>query len=69
MLCTLLSDFKRLSNSRFNVVLQNTAPKEDDGSLSRLAALRDIRYVNIESGFRNREKTTGNAQLGRKALP
>jgi hypothetical protein len=28
--------------------LQNAAPKEDDGSLSRLAARRGARYVNIE---------------------
>ncbi len=53
MLCTMRSDFERLSKSQFNVVLQNTAPKEDDGSLSRLAAVRGIRYVNIEAGLGN----------------
>ncbi len=56
MLCTIRSDFERLSNSPFNVVLQNAAPKEDDGSLSRLAAERGIRYVNIEAGLGNAER-------------
>jgi hypothetical protein len=31
--------------------LQNTAPKEDDGSLSRLAAKLGIRYINLECGL------------------
>ncbi len=53
LLCTMRKDFDRLSKSPFNVVLQNTAPKEDDGSLSRLTALRGIRYVNIEAGLGN----------------
>lgn len=35
MLCTMRSDFERLSKSQFNVVPRNTAPNEDDGSLSR----------------------------------
>jgi hypothetical protein len=30
-------------------VLQIAGPKEDDGSLSRLAAARRVRYVNIEA--------------------
>jgi hypothetical protein len=42
------SDFDILAASPFNVVLQNTAPKDDDGSLSRLAARLGIRYVNLE---------------------
>lgn len=48
MLCTDPDDFARLRESPFNVVLQNAAKGEDDGSLSRLAAARKIRYVNIE---------------------
>jgi hypothetical protein len=32
-------------------VLQKAAPKEDDGSLSRLAAARGVRYVNLEVGL------------------
>lgn len=51
MLCTTPEDFNVLSKSPFNVVLQNTGPKEDDGSLSRLAAARKVRYVNIEAGL------------------
>jgi len=49
MLCTVASDFAILKRSSFNVVLQNEAKGDDDGSLSRLAAARRIRYVNIEA--------------------
>lgn len=49
MLATDASDFERLARSPFNVVLQNVAPKTDDGSLSRLMAKRGVRYVNIEA--------------------
>jgi hypothetical protein len=41
-------DFEVLAKSPFNVVLQNSAPKDDDGSLSRLAAKMGIRYINLE---------------------
>ncbi|HEV1285563.1 MAG TPA: hypothetical protein VNU44_09635 [Bryobacteraceae bacterium] len=41
-------DYEKLATSPFNVVLQNTAPKDDDGSLSRLAAKLGIRYINLE---------------------
>jgi hypothetical protein len=41
-------DYEKLATSPFNVVLQNTAPKDDDGSLSRLAARLGIRYINLE---------------------
>ncbi|HYZ85077.1 MAG TPA: hypothetical protein VE621_11770 [Bryobacteraceae bacterium] len=51
MLCTSSSDYEKLSQSPFNVVLQKTAPKTDDGSLSRLTAARGLRYVNIEAGL------------------
>ncbi len=47
-LATDAADFEKLSASPFNVVLQNTAPKEDDGSLSRLAAKLGVRYINLE---------------------
>jgi len=32
-------------------VLQHSAPPSDDGSLSRLAAARGLRYVNLEVGI------------------
>ena len=51
LLCTDEGDFRKLSTSPYNVVLQNKAPKEDDGSLSRLAAARGVRYVNLEVGL------------------
>ncbi|MFN7992360.1 MAG: hypothetical protein U0Q18_02080 [Bryobacteraceae bacterium] len=50
-LCTQESDYTILSKSPFNVVLQNHAPSEDDGSLSRLATRRGIRYINLEVGL------------------
>jgi hypothetical protein len=50
-LATDAADFNKLASSPYNVVLQNTAPKEDDGSLSRLAAKLGIRYINLECGL------------------
>jgi len=47
-LCTNQDDFAALAKSPYNVVWQWRAPKEDDGSLSRLAARRGVRYVNLE---------------------
>ncbi len=47
-LCTDPHDFDVLRRSPYNVVLQNRKPFEDDGSLSRLAAKRGFRYVNLE---------------------
>jgi hypothetical protein len=57
-LCTDPDDFRILSASAYNVVLQQHGPKEDDGSLSRLAAARGIRYVNLEvaTGHSGRQK-------------
>jgi hypothetical protein len=42
-------DYEILAASPYNVVLQRTAPPDDDGSLSRLAARQGIRYVNLEA--------------------
>jgi hypothetical protein len=47
-LCTNPDDYRILSTSPYNVVLQQHGPKDDDGSLSRLAAKRGIRYANLE---------------------
>lgn len=44
-------DYEKLAASPYNVVLQNTAPKDDDGSLSRLATKLGIRYINLECGL------------------
>jgi hypothetical protein len=46
-LCTNPKDFEILRQSPYNVVLQ-TDPYPDDGSLSRLAARRGFRYINLE---------------------
>ena len=58
-LCTDPADFDVLKQSPYNVVLQQHGPKTDDGSLSRLAAARGFRYVNLEvhlgQGERQRE--------------
>lgn len=47
-LCTDPEDFALLSKSSYNVVLQHEKPQQDDGSLSRLAARRGVRYLNLE---------------------
>jgi len=55
-LCTDPRDFAVLKASPYNVLLQQHAPKEDDGSLSRLAAARGARYVNLEVGLGHRDR-------------
>ncbi len=47
-LCTDAKDYEILKESPYNVVLQSK-PDPDDGSLSRLAARRGFRYINLES--------------------
>lgn len=47
-ICTDENDFKILSKSPYNVVLQKSQAI-DDGTLSRLAASKGIRYINIET--------------------
>ncbi len=47
-ICTNENDFKILSKSPYNVVLQKSQAN-DDGTLSRLAASKGIRYINIET--------------------
>jgi hypothetical protein len=49
-LCTNPADYEVLKQSPFNVVLQSK-PDPDDGSLSRLAARRGFRYINLECGI------------------
>ena len=44
-------DYDRIARGPYNVVLQQKAPPDDDGSLSRLAASRGFRYVNLEVGL------------------
>jgi hypothetical protein len=46
-LCTSPADYEVLKQSPFNVVLQSK-PDPDDGSLSRFAARRGFRYINLE---------------------
>jgi len=47
-LCTHPNDFALLAKSPYNVVLQQHMRAPDDGSLSRRAAARRLRYVNLE---------------------
>ncbi len=49
-LCTNPNDFRILSGSPYNVVLQSK-PQRDDGSLSVAAAQRQVRYLNLEVGL------------------
>ena len=50
-LCTDAADFQLLAKSPYNVVLQRYMRAPDDGSLSRRAAARRLRYVNLEVGM------------------
>jgi hypothetical protein len=47
-LCTSAADFDALAKSPYNVVLERYVRAPDDGSLSRRAAARNVRYVNLE---------------------
>ncbi|MGA2146436.1 MAG: hypothetical protein ABSH49_15895 [Bryobacteraceae bacterium] len=47
-LCTDKADFDALAKSPYNVVLEQYVRAPDDGSLSRRAAARQVRYVNLE---------------------
>lgn len=49
-LCTDPGDYQILATSPYNVVLQQHVRAADDGSLSRRAAARLARYVNLEVG-------------------
>lgn len=55
-------DFQRIAGGPYNAVLQMKPPSPDDGSLSRLCAARNIRYVNLEAklgeAVRQREMLT-----------
>jgi hypothetical protein len=55
-LCTDPTDFAILQTSPYNVVLQQHPATQDDGSFSRLAAARGIRYVNLEVHLGERER-------------
>jgi hypothetical protein len=55
MLAVNRRDFNILKLSPFNVVLQDKAPPDDDGSLSRLCTKLGVRYVNIEARLGNLE--------------
>lgn len=48
-LCTDPADYQALAASPYNVVLVQHVRARDDGSLSRRAAARDIRYLHIEA--------------------
>jgi hypothetical protein len=58
-LCTDPKDFAVLSTSPYNVVLKHRKPVDDDGSLSRLAARRGIRYINLEVGLGGFDRQRG----------
>jgi hypothetical protein len=55
-LCTEPSDYAVLTKSPYNVVLQKDKPQGDDGSLSRQAATRGLRYINLEVRMGNRQR-------------
>jgi hypothetical protein len=68
-LCTDARDFGILRQSPYNVVLQNRKPAVDDGSLSRLAAARGFRYVNLECAIGEVEAQTARVRWLEEHLP
>jgi hypothetical protein len=68
-LCTDLSDYVTLRTSPYNVVWQWRAPRADDGSLSRLAARRGARYINLEVSLGDRAKQVEMLDWLEKKLP
>jgi hypothetical protein len=68
MLCTSRADFEKLRTGPYNVVLQSSAPPDDDGSLSRLCAARGVRYVNIEAAHGNYAGQVGMLQWLEKTI-
>jgi hypothetical protein len=68
-LCTDAKDYEVLAGSPYNVVLQQKAPPDDDGSLSRLAALRGARYVNLEVALGQLERQKRMMQWLEEHLP
>ena len=58
IICTNSDDFEALSSGPYNIVLQNTFPEKDDGSLSWEALRRGVRYLNIETrlGYLTQQK-------------
>ena len=48
-ICTNRDDYNLLSKSPYNVVLQETQPKKDNGSLSWFIARKGVRFINIET--------------------
>jgi len=68
-LCTARADFLILSRSPYNVVLQQEKPERDDGSLSRLAARRGARYVNLEVRLGNADRQLEMLRWANQNLP
>ena len=52
-ICTNRDDYNLLSKSPYNVVLQETDPEEDNGSLSWFANRKGVRFINIETRLGN----------------
>lgn len=49
IICTNESDYHKLEDGPFNVLLQDQLPVKDNGSLSWAALRKSVRYVNIET--------------------
>jgi len=49
ILCTNVSDYQKLKDGPYNVVLQNIMKKNNNGSLSWAAIEYGVRYINIET--------------------
>lgn len=68
-LATDAGDFRKLSASPYNAVLQDHPSGPDDGSLSRLAARRNVRYVNLEVAIGQLERQRVMLEWADRNLP
>lgn len=69
MLATNPKDYARIAAGPFNVVLQTGSMGREDGSFSRLAASRGLRYVNIEAALGKSEKQAKMLSFLEEVLP
>lgn len=69
MLATDPKDYARIAAGPFNVVLQTGSMGREDGSFSRVASSRGLRYVNIEAALGKSEKQAKMLAFLEEVLP
>ena len=62
-------DYQILAAGPYNAVLQSKPPAPDDGSLSRLCAVKGIRYANLEAKLGEKARQREMLDWAQKSLP